>query len=74
MARMQQDIGNDTPLFEVIFNFVHFHVYEELQNVSGLEVLGFDGVADTNFTLAVDFSLELGVRRSGWNCSTTRRS
>ena len=40
MARMQQDLGNDTPLFEVIFNFVHFHVYEEMQNVGGLEVLG----------------------------------
>jgi amino acid adenylation domain-containing protein len=59
MAQMQQDLGNGAPLFEVIFNFVHFHVYEELQNVSGLEVLGFDGVADTNFTLAVDFSMEL---------------
>ncbi|HEX7334998.1 MAG TPA: amino acid adenylation domain-containing protein [Pyrinomonadaceae bacterium] len=59
MARMQQDLGNDAPLFEVLFNFVHFHVYEKLQHVSGLEVLGFNGVADTNFTLAVDFSLEL---------------
>ena len=59
MARMQQDIGNDTALFEVTFNFVHFHVYEELQNVSDLEVLGIDGVAETNYTLAVDFSLEL---------------
>jgi amino acid adenylation domain-containing protein len=59
MARMQQDLGNDTPLFEIIFSFVHFHVYEELQNLSGIEVLGFDGVADTNFTLSVNFSLEL---------------
>ena len=59
MAQMQQDLGNDAPLFEVIFTFMHFHVYEELQNVSGLEVLGFNGVGDTNFTLSVDFSLEL---------------
>jgi non-ribosomal peptide synthetase component F len=58
MARIQQDIGSDTSLFEVIFNFVHFHVYEELQNVSDLEVLDHLGVADTNYTLAVDFSLE----------------
>ncbi|HEX2269315.1 MAG TPA: amino acid adenylation domain-containing protein, partial [Pyrinomonadaceae bacterium] len=65
MARMQQELGNDTPLFEVTFNFVHFHVYEELQHVGGLEVLGFDGVADTNFTLAVDFSLELGGAQLG---------
>src|SRR5262249_2652305 len=58
--QMQQDLGHETPLFEVIFNFMHFHVYEELQHVSGLEVLGSNGVADTNYTLAVDFSLELG--------------
>ena len=58
MAQMQQDLGNDASLFEVLFNFVNFHVYEELQNVSGLEVLGFDGVADTNFPLSVNFSLE----------------
>src|SRR6185369_14181156 len=59
MAQMQQDTGDDTPLFEVLFNFVHFHVYEELQNVSGLEVLGLDGVAETNFTLEASFALAL---------------
>src|SRR6185369_6218175 len=57
MARMQQDRGNGAPLFEITFNFVHFHVYEELQHVGGVEVLGSDGVGDTNFTLSVDFSL-----------------
>jgi amino acid adenylation domain-containing protein len=61
LARMQQDLGNDAPLFEVIFNFVHFHVSEELQTVNGLEVLGSDGSGYTNFTLAIDFSLEQGL-------------
>jgi non-ribosomal peptide synthetase component F len=59
MARMQQDLGNDTPLFEIAFNFTHFHAFEEMQHFGGLEVLGMDGVADTNFTLTVDFSVEL---------------
>jgi hypothetical protein len=67
MVRMQQDVGNDTPLFEVIFNFVHFHAFEEMQPVGGLEVLSMDGVADTNFTLAVDFSLELEGSQVGLN-------
>ena len=67
MARMQQDLGNDTPLFEITFNFTHFHAYEEMQHVGGLEVLGMDGVADTNFTLAVDFSLELAGSQIGLN-------
>src|ERR1044071_9154543 len=60
MARVQQDVGNNAPLFEVIFNYVHFHVYEEMQNVGGVEVLGYDGTADTNYTLAVDFNLRIG--------------
>ncbi len=58
MARMQQDLGNGMPLFEVIFNFVHFHIFEELQNVGGLEVLDVSGNTATNFTLSVDFSLD----------------
>jgi len=58
MARMQQDLGSDTPLFEITFNFTHFHAYDELQQAGDLEVLGVQGVADTNFTLAVDFSVE----------------
>jgi non-ribosomal peptide synthetase component F len=66
MARMQQDLGNDTPLFEITFNFTHFHAFEEMQH-AGLEVLGIDGVADTNFTLAVDFSLELASSQIALN-------
>ena len=67
MARMQQDLGSVTPLFEIVFNFVHFHAFEEMQPVGGLEVLGTDSVADTNFTLAVDFSLELVGSQIGLN-------
>jgi microcystin synthetase protein McyA len=67
MARMQQDLENDTPLFEVTFNFTHFHAYEEMQHFGGLEVLGINGVADTNFTLTVDFSLELAGSQVGLN-------
>ena len=36
-----------------------------MQPAGGLEVLGMDGVADTNFTLAVDFSLELAGSQLG---------
>jgi hypothetical protein len=67
MARMQQDLGNDAPLFEITFNFTHFHAYEEMQQVSGLEVLVVNGVADTNFTLTVDFSLDLDGSQIGLN-------
>jgi amino acid adenylation domain-containing protein len=59
LARMQQDIGNEAPLFETIFNYTHFHVHNEMQNVGGVEVLGHHSVADTNFMFGVDFSLDL---------------
>ncbi len=64
LARMQQDLGNDAPLFETLFNFTHFHVYDEMQSAGGVKVLGFEGVADTNFTLAVAFSLDEGSQLS----------
>jgi aryl carrier-like protein len=65
MARMQQDLRSDAPLFEITFNFTHFHAYEEMQPASGLEVLVKEGVADTNFTLTVDFSLDLAGSQVG---------
>src|SRR6185369_2604903 len=58
LARMQQDVGNNAGLFETLFNYTHFHVYDEMQNVGGVEVLDFDGFADTNFMFGVDFKLE----------------
>jgi non-ribosomal peptide synthetase component F len=68
MARMQQDLGNNTPLFETLFNFTHFHVYDEMQNVSGVEILDFNGVADTNYIFGVDFRLEGSLINMAVHC------
>ncbi|HEY0737680.1 MAG TPA: amino acid adenylation domain-containing protein, partial [Herpetosiphonaceae bacterium] len=58
MAEMQRLLGGQ-PLFETMFNFVHFHVYERLQGVGQLAVLDSRAFAQTNFTLSADFSLDL---------------
>ena len=53
MAELQQRLGTGEPLFEVSFNYVHFHV---LQGVEGLTLLDSEDLAETNFPLAVSFS------------------
>jgi amino acid adenylation domain-containing protein len=63
MARLQRELGNDAPLFEVAFNFVHFHVYNRLHEAGGVEVLGARGFEETNFTLTANFHLDLSTSR-----------
>lgn len=48
-----------TELFEVAFGFTHFHVVRELKQVGGVKVLGAADFAQTNFSLMVDFALDV---------------
>lgn len=47
------------PLFEAIFNFTHFHIFERLQEfkTSGIKVLEMQVFERTNFTLLADFNV-----------------
>nr|QEO74662.1 condensation domain-containing protein [uncultured bacterium] len=56
LAQLQQERGRE-PLFEVTFNFNHFHVMEKMLGVPGVEFLGLDGFATTNFPLSVSFEV-----------------
>jgi amino acid adenylation domain-containing protein len=58
LAELQRMMGG-TPLFETVFNFTHFHVYQEILGHEGIEILGEQAVGETNFTLAADFSLDI---------------
>src|SRR5262249_18810917 len=62
LAYIQRQQGGHQ-LFEVIFNFIHFHVYQDLlqpdSHGSEFQVLDRIGFEKTNFTLAVNFSLDL---------------
>jgi amino acid adenylation domain-containing protein len=62
MAQMQRDNGGQS-LFDVAFNFTHFHVYESLQELSGVQVLGGTTFAETDLVLWAGFSLDLATTR-----------
>ncbi|MGB8509398.1 MAG: amino acid adenylation domain-containing protein [Pyrinomonadaceae bacterium] len=50
-------INRGRPLFEVAFNFVHFHVFQSIEQFKFVEVLGGKFVEETNFTLMTHFSV-----------------
>ncbi|WP_229547355.1 non-ribosomal peptide synthetase [Nostoc sp. CHAB 5836] len=56
LAELQRNFGGE-PLFETAFNFIHFHVYQDIIGVKDLEVLGGKFFNQTNFTLVANFSL-----------------
>ncbi len=60
LAEIQKRYGG-APLFTTDFNFVHFHVYDALRGLSALERLGTRAREETNFTLAVNFSVDPGT-------------
>ena len=39
------------PIFESVFNYVHFHVYDKLRDAEGIEILDSFGFERTNFAL-----------------------
>jgi len=43
-------------LFETIFNYTHFHAFQALRELEGLEVLGARGFGETHFVLRVEFN------------------
>ncbi|HEU4964844.1 MAG TPA: amino acid adenylation domain-containing protein [Bacilli bacterium] len=58
MAQIQQELGGQA-LYEVSFNYTHFHVLQSIDN--SLDVAGEDGYGVTNFDLGVDFRLDLNT-------------
>ncbi|HVR97985.1 MAG TPA: AMP-binding protein, partial [Thermoanaerobaculia bacterium] len=56
LSELQRLEGGRT-LFEVAFNFLHFHVYDSLAQLPGAKVLSIDGYEETNFALITNFQL-----------------
>lgn len=56
LAEIQRQQGGHE-LFQVLFNFNHFHVYEGLSKVAELEVLGGKFFEQTNFAFGPNFNL-----------------
>lgn len=47
------------PLFETIFNFVHFHIYQSIVELPDVEILGAKVFSETDFALVANFSLDV---------------
>ncbi len=56
LAELQRALGG-VPLFETSFNFTHFHVFERLRAVDGLELLDASDFNRTSFALHVEAGL-----------------
>ncbi|HKX32076.1 MAG TPA: amino acid adenylation domain-containing protein, partial [Blastocatellia bacterium] len=54
LAELQRQ-GGGRPLFDAAFNFTHFHVYQNLRRIGGLEVLGGFASDQTFFDLTAQF-------------------
>jgi amino acid adenylation domain-containing protein len=53
----QKQPGVGRPLFDTLFNFTHFHVYDRLASLPGLTVLGSWGTEQTYFPLTAQFNV-----------------
>lgn len=57
LAEIQKMAGGET-LFETDFNFVQFHVLDKILTMPDFEFKGSRSVEETNFVLAVNFSID----------------
>ena len=68
LQAMQSDAGR--PLFNVVFDFVNYHLFGELAGITGIELLDFEVHEQTNFALWVTAAMDprtgrLSLRVSG---------
>jgi amino acid adenylation domain-containing protein len=71
LPQIQRDLGQQR-LFEVSFNFTHFHISQRLYKLSSLEVLGIREFGFTDFVLLANFSLDVNSSQLqlSVNCNT----
>ncbi len=56
LADLQRALGGQ-PLFEAVFNFVHFHIYQSLAQFTGIQGIGRQTFEETNFTFVATFMM-----------------
>ncbi|ABX04748.1 non-ribosomal peptide synthetase [Herpetosiphon sp.] len=56
LAELQRE-RRGQPWFETVFNYTHFHVFEQLQQLKQLEVIGGRGFGQTHFSLLAELNL-----------------
>ncbi len=56
LAEIQRSFGGE-PLFEAAFNFVNFHIYQQVLGLSHLQFLGGKFFEETDFTFTAQFAV-----------------
>jgi amino acid adenylation domain-containing protein len=60
LAELVRTYGGGKQWFETAFNYIHFHIYKNLEQVPGLSVLGWKSPSDqTYFPLTAYFHLDI---------------
>ena len=54
LAEIQRSLGGESP-FEAAFNFVHFHIYQQLLEFDSLQLLGAKSFEETDLTFTAQF-------------------
>ena len=72
LAEIQKLRGRE-PLFEAAFNFVHFHVYQDVLGREDFAPLGGEFYEETNFALIAHFSLDVFSGNVALELKTDRR-
>ena len=74
LAEIQRLAGHE--LFDMVFNFIHYHVYRELLAIPEMEIAAWHRFEETNFALMANFALNvetaqihlnLNLRGLGWS-------
>ncbi|MER5891101.1 amino acid adenylation domain-containing protein [Streptomyces sp. NPDC001941] len=56
MAQMKSDLGTQDMLFETAFNFTHFYLLKQLEELDGFSLLDVRANSETEFVLRAEFS------------------
>ncbi|HEY6802574.1 MAG TPA: amino acid adenylation domain-containing protein [Pyrinomonadaceae bacterium] len=57
LAELQRKQGGQ-PLFETAFNYMHYHVYQNMTQASNVRLLDYLAFEETNFPLMANFAME----------------
>jgi len=56
LAKLQELVG-DHKIFDLVFNFTHFHVFQDALGIDGCELVDWQTYEETNFNMLANFGL-----------------
>ncbi|MWV47651.1 amino acid adenylation domain-containing protein, partial [Paenibacillus sp. HJL G12] len=58
LDEIQKNAGQGQPLFDTVFNFTDFHIYQSFEGIGELSILSTSDTAYTNFNVMTQFNLD----------------